>query len=235
MRQREISLSAPTWPPAAQRTRPRAQRGLIEPDRSSGKKNNSGRDGVRRLASFSVLMLGMERGDGCPTPVSLETEAFADWYREVLPRVYGYLYKATGGDKARTENLTQETFLQAVRTLNRGEHRTLTIPWLMTVARSRLIDEARAESRANHRVELVRRSRGSSVDRSGLDLDDVYARELLAGLRPLERAALALRYIDDLPVSEVARELGRSIRATESILARARRRLRSRVEEAADA
>jgi len=176
----------------------------------------------------------MEAHRDSPVPVSLEAERFTEWYRSVLPRVYGYLYKATGGDEAQTENLTQETFLQAVRTLQRGEHRIVTIPWLLSVARSRLIDAARAESRADRKLQLARSARGPTVDLSGVELHDVHARELLAGLRPLERTALALRYLDDLPVAEVAHELGRGVRATESILARARRRLRDRLEEMAD-
>ena len=39
--------------------------------------------------------------------------------------------------------------------------------------------------------------------------------------------ALALRYVEDLEVAEVASAMGRSVRATESLLARARRRCAS--------
>jgi RNA polymerase sigma-70 factor (ECF subfamily) len=37
-----------------------------------------------------------------------------------------------------------------------------------------------------------------------------------------QRAALALHYLDCLPVEQVARELGKSVHATESLLARGR-------------
>ena len=179
-------------------------------------------------------MMGMEAHCEPQAPVSLEAERFTQWYSGVLPRVYGYLYKATGGDKAKTENLTQETFLQAVRTLQRGGHSIVTIPWLLSVARSRLIDSVRTEGRAERKLELVRRSTPTRVDLSGLELHEAQARELLAGLRPLERTALALRYLDDMPVAAVARELGRGVRATESVLARARRRLRDLIGEMDD-
>ena len=42
----------------------------------------------------------------------LEPAEFAAWYRNVLPRVYGYLFKVTGGDRERTETLTQEILLE---------------------------------------------------------------------------------------------------------------------------
>jgi RNA polymerase sigma-70 factor, ECF subfamily len=48
----------------------------------------------------------------------------------------------------------------------------------------------------------------------------------MKNLSDVERAALVLRYIDDMPVAAVATALGRSLEATESLLARARRHLR---------
>jgi RNA polymerase sigma-70 factor, ECF subfamily len=41
-----------------------------------------------------------------------------------------------------------------------------------------------------------------------------------------QRAALTLRYLDGLPVAEVAACLGRSVHATETLLVRARAALR---------
>ena len=49
---------------------------------------------------------------------------------------------------------------------------------------------------------------------------------LLRGLPGDQRTALALRYVEDLAVAEVASAMGRSVRATESLLARARQALR---------
>ena len=60
---------------------------------------------------------------------------------------------------------------------------------------------------------------------SGAAADDLLAR--LAALPPLQRAALVLRYGDDLPVGEVARIVGKSVHATESLLARGRSALRA--------
>jgi RNA polymerase sigma-70 factor (ECF subfamily) len=48
----------------------------------------------------------------------------------------------------------------------------------------------------------------------------------LAMLPPLYRAVLVLRYVDDLPVGEVAAVIGRDVGATNSLLARARGQLR---------
>ncbi len=42
---------------------------------------------------------------------------------------------------------------------------------------------------------------------------------------------LVMRYLDGLTVAEIAEQLGRSVRATESLLARARAALRKQLEE----
>ena len=45
---------------------------------------------------------------------------------------------------------------------------------------------------------------------------------MLEQLGPHHRAALTLRYVDDLPVAEVATLLDRTLHATEALLVRAR-------------
>jgi len=57
-----------------------------------------------------------------------------------------------------------------------------------------------------------------------LDADAAHA--ALSRLPAQQRAALVLRYLDGLPVAEVAAHLGRSLHATETLLARSRAALR---------
>lgn len=61
-------------------------------------------------------------------------------------------------------------------------------------------------------------------------LDQRRAHQVLAKLAPMHRAVLTLRYLDDLPVGDVAASIGKSVRATESLLARARRAFREAYE-----
>jgi RNA polymerase sigma-70 factor (ECF subfamily) len=55
----------------------------------------------------------------------------------------------------------------------------------------------------------------------------VRTRAALDRVGPHHRAALTLRYLDGLPVAEVAENLGRGLHATEALLQRARRALRA--------
>ena len=53
-------------------------------------------------------------------------------------------------------------------------------------------------------------------------VDRIRARDVLDRLGAHHRAALTLRYLDGLPVPEVARHLDRTVHATEALLVRAR-------------
>ena len=62
-------------------------------------------------------------------------------------------------------------------------------------------------------------------------LDAEAAHAALARLSDPQRLALTLRYLDGLPVAEVAEHLGRTLRGTETLLVRARAALRRVYEE----
>ena len=55
-------------------------------------------------------------------------------YDQALPQVYGYLLRRCG-DRTLAEDLTSETFLGAV-----GSAGPVTVPWLVGVARHKLVD-----------------------------------------------------------------------------------------------
>lgn len=135
-------------------------------------------------------------------------------YDEALPQVYGYLLSRCG-QRAVAEDLTAETFLAAV-----GAETEVSVPWLIGVARHKLVDHWRRQSREERSLAEV----GPAAEPPWEDcvLDAVTAHEVLGRLGPHHRAALTLRYLDGLPVPEVARLLDRTLHATEALLVRAR-------------
>lgn len=148
-------------------------------------------------------------------------EQFAAFYRTHLSEVYGYLLRLCAGNRAQAEDLTQEVWLALVEELRRGSTERADIRWLITVARSRFIDEARRERQRALKLALIRRVDSSDHEPAGTDVLDQLAR-----LSPLHRVVLILRYVDDLPVPEIARLIGRPLTPTNSLLARARAELR---------
>ena len=142
-------------------------------------------------------------------------------YDATFASVYRYSSRFTG-DRSAAEDVTQEAYVRLVRAARSGQLATVGVGWLITTARRVWLDRVRADGRERARLLVV----ASELPRAH-DTDNSAA--LLAGLNDRERAALVLRYVDDLPVTEVADLLGASVRATESLLQRAKRRARGDV------
>ncbi len=136
-----------------------------------------------------------DRGVGMVRPVA--ADELLRFYDEALPEVYGYLRRRCEGREV-AEDLTAETWLAAVAAVRDGGSPPLGLPWIIGVARHKLVDPW--EQR----------------------LDAVAAHATLAGLPDHYRQVLTLRYLDDLPVPEVAGLLGVSVHAAEGLLVRAR-------------
>ena len=151
--------------------------------------------------------------------------ALLDLYDAALPQVYGYLL-ARCGRRALAEDLTAETFLAAVAACRRRPTHRPSTGWLVGIARHKLVDHWRSVEREERglRAGADRPSTGGEGPDDPWDerLDALLAREVLAGQSAQHRAVLTLRYLDDLPVPQVATTLGRTVHATEALLTRAR-------------
>jgi RNA polymerase sigma-70 factor (ECF subfamily) len=147
-------------------------------------------------------------------------------YDAALPDVYGYL-AARCGSATVAEDLTSETFLAAVDAVRRGTVPDLTVAWLIGVARHKLVDHWRRQGRERDNAEAAAEQ---PVDEWDVRLDQMTAHATLAELGPHHRSALTLRYLDGLPVREVAACLGRTEGATEVLLVRAKAAFRARYE-----
>ncbi|PXY31773.1 RNA polymerase sigma factor [Prauserella muralis] len=156
--------------------------------------------------------------------------ALLSLYEQALPEVYGYLLSRCG-DRTLAEELTSETFLGAVGACRKPGAPPVSTAWLVGIARHKLVDHWRRREREERGLRLVHESESGELDPWDTELDALLARQVLAGLGAQHRAALTLRYLDGLPVPEVAACLGRTVHATEALLVRARAAFRRHYEE----
>jgi RNA polymerase sigma-70 factor, ECF subfamily len=147
-------------------------------------------------------------------------------YHRALPHVYGYLLSRCG-NVSLAEDLTAETFMAAVDAAAKPDPPRITVPWLIGVARHKLADHWRRSVRDEWSQAAAARPDDAVEDpwTEWLDAEAAYA--ALRSLSAPQRAALTLRYLDGLPVADVAAHLGRSLHATETLLARSRAALRA--------
>lgn len=163
--------------------------------------------------------------------------AAVELFLDASAEVHRYVSRLTGGDRELTEDVVQDVFVTLLRRDRAGMPAPLTTGWLITTARHRLIDHVRSRSRDLARATRAGAALTTSPGETAATIEDGLvasdgARWMLAQLPLVERVALGLHVIDGLPVSAVAELLDRSEEATASLLARARRRLRSAVVQA---
>ncbi len=152
-------------------------------------------------------------------------DAFRAFYDRTLPRIFGYLFHRCGGDRSVAEELTQQTFIEAVRQRNVFGGRADPLTWLIAIARHKLADHYRRldhEERRRRRLvikEIAAHGDGGAWQR--VDEQEAIVRAL-ATLPALQRAVLVLHYADRLSVREISGELGKSESSIESLMTRAR-------------
>ncbi len=165
---------------------------------------------------------------GSATSPADHGRALLQLYDVALPQVYGYLLRRCGSE-AQAEDLTSETFVAAVDAVRRDAVAELSTAWLIGIARHKLVDHWRRQEREERKLRLLD---GEPVEeRWEVDLDAMVAHEVLSTLGAHHRSALTLRYLDGLPVAQVASHLGRTVGATEVLLVRARRAFRNAYED----
>ena len=143
------------------------------------------------------------------------TDALVDDIDRAIPELYAYVLRRCGG-RALAEDLTSESILAAVDHINAGSLVSVDVGYLIGIARHKLVDHwRRGEREHRHLLAFV----GGRTDAPTDDhFEPGRASAVLSDLNPMQRAALTLRYFDDLPVGDVARLLGRSVHATETLL-----------------
>ena len=165
----------------------------------------------------------MRREPAAPDPV-------VAIYRLALPRVYGYLLPRCGSTSL-AEDLTSETFLAAVQASRQGSLTEVSVAWLVAVARHKLVDHWRGLEREQRSLAAAEPLLEDVDDPWDEWFDTEAAHAALVRLPISQRAALTLRYLDGLPVADVAEHLGRTLHGTETLLARSRAALRRHYRE----
>ena len=129
-------------------------------------------------------------------------EGLGAWYRAMAPSVKRYL-TAVSGNPSLAEDLTQETFLQALRTWGRIAPEDEGA-YLIGIARHAWATHVRRETRRR----AAEANSAVTPDTSGIPFSD--GSDWLPSLDPDDRVVLVARAIWGLPFRDVADSLGRT-------------------------
>jgi len=161
--------------------------------------------------------------------------ALATLYDRYADPLFAFIYHRLHGNRADAEDIFQDTWLAALRFLPSYRGQTQMIFWLCGIARHKIADHfPRREMVLGADNPAISGDRLSALVEQAPLSEDLVARidtrtvvvKALALLPWEYRAVLMARYVNGQSVGEIADELGRSYKAAESLLSRARAKMR---------
>jgi RNA polymerase sigma-70 factor (ECF subfamily) len=152
-------------------------------------------------------------------------------------RLFRYLLRLLG-DQAMAEDTFQQTWLQVTERIGRFDASRPFAPWLFTVARNLALDHLRRTRPESLDEQPEPQACGAEADPLALAAASQRSRRVasaFAGLGPLDREVLALRFEEELALPELAASLAVPVPTAKARLYRALARLRDRLLSAAPA
>lgn len=157
------------------------------------------------------------------------SRALDDLYRTHVSEVYRYAY-AVLGNHADAEDVTQTTFVNALRALERGERPRKPSNWLITITHNIVRQRFRQQQARPAEVALDRDVAQEPHESSGPSLEELV--RALQRIPQSQREALVMRELEGRSYSEISQILDLSTGALETLLFRARRSLAEELENA---
>ena len=177
--------------------------------------------------------------------VGSSPESLEDLYTDYRERLLRFVMPKVGRDPHVAEDVVQEAFVAALVSLAGFGARSSPYTWLCAIAQHKIADYYRKSLPSNGGVsttlelDLLIHSEEdddypSSVERwfETMETTDM-VQNALHELPNVHREVLRLKYFDGLSVAEIGERLGRSPKAIEGLLARARQSLSRMLMEAA--
>jgi len=169
-----------------------------------------------------------------------------DAFRVLVDRYGRYLfrvaYRLTGNEQD-AEDVVQESFLRAFRSLESYDGRAAFSSWLFRIAHNYSLDLLRVrnarptasltdqEGEARALAETVADGRPTPERLASSARLQQRLREALAGLTEQERTAFTMRHYEDLPIAEICKVLETSENAVKHAIFRAVRKVRKAMVE----
>jgi RNA polymerase sigma-70 factor (ECF subfamily) len=149
-----------------------------------------------------------------------DEEAFAQLYEDYFDKVYRYVTIKIG-DKMEAEDITQQVFLKAIRSISSFKWRGVPFSaWLFRIAHNQVVDYFR-----KHKKKIT-----VALEESMIVDDDGDPREMLdrkldgerlaaasRNLTAAQQEVISLRFAGEMSIAEVARAMGRSEGAVKAL------------------
>jgi RNA polymerase sigma-70 factor, ECF subfamily len=157
-------------------------------------------------------------------------DAWRAWYDETYDDLYGYVQWRCGGRRDWADEIVQETWLVAVRSVRRFDPKKAAfLAWMRGVAANVLRNDLRKRRRSLKFQQPADGQLDETCGNGSPSADRQREEQIAAALDALaerEEAVLRAKYLEGLSVAEIAEARGETPKAVESLLTRARQAFR---------
>ena len=150
-------------------------------------------------------------------------------YNRYKKPVFNLLLSRSFGNRDIAMDIMQETFLTAIGSFHKVKSPGHLEAWLITIAKNKLIDHFRKTGREKKYLEKIAYREAGTVDMS----EELHEKEQAAllymameKLKPHYKEALTMFCWENMKVKEIAEKTGRTPKAVENILFRAKNSLK---------
>jgi RNA polymerase sigma-70 factor (ECF subfamily) len=162
--------------------------------------------------------------------VAGDTKALEQFYERYADALYAFIYHNLGGTKEDTEDIWQESLLAAIRGMEGYRNQSRLFTWLCAIARRKIANHFRKMGRRmEDSIDDMVEDHSEIIDHALVPEDWIQQKttrlRVVAAMQSLPdeyRKVLMARYANEKSVTEIAGWLGKTYKATESLLSRAR-------------
>ncbi|HHV98724.1 MAG TPA: RNA polymerase sigma factor [Clostridiaceae bacterium] len=157
-------------------------------------------------------------------------EKFISLYQDFVNEIYQYVFLRTGMDTALAEDITQDIFLDVFKGMSGFKGLCSNRTWVFRIARNKLYDFYRKQYRQKFELVDINNPLAQDLSNPGQDDETIIESALesqlvcncLNRIPAHYRIVLILKYVDGKSVKQIAKMTGKSAKAIESMLQRAK-------------
>jgi len=159
-----------------------------------------------------------------------DREAFGEIVNIYYKEVFSYIYKRTF-NKEDAKDLTQETFLRALKYLRSYRGKSPFIFWLLRIATNVINDHYRKEINENTFLKTKKNIYYSEQDNPEDQIDYKFIHKCMSKLSLGEQAVITLIFFEHKNIKEAAFIIGRTVNAAKGLYYRALKDLKKEMEK----
>jgi len=158
--------------------------------------------------------------------------AVTELYNTYADRIYSLVFHQVGRNHEVAQDIVQETFVAALKSAAKFRNQSKVYTWLCSIANKKVSDFYRRQKR-QAKYQTMKALEADQIGSDTLAADfaetgekQADARQALSTLPLHYRQVLILKYVEEMPVLQISKIMGRSPKSIEGLLTRARKELR---------